>query len=133
MKQREKKMPILTNEQIDIAVKFWTRMFRVADKRDEFADALRSVLENVDDRADLLSRGIYMEIQVDYDPSVLLIKALSKIGIECIGSFFSAIDLFPCKTRSYLYDDGVVGISIGYRDPIRDNDRETTRCYIGRI
>lgn len=107
-------MSILTQDQIDIAVKFWTMMFKVPAMRQPFGAALRRILQNITEEE---RRSTFVhELAVDYDPSPLLIRALEAVGIVCRGFMFSADGLFPYKTRSWLNTDGTVGISLGYGD-----------------
>jgi hypothetical protein len=70
----------------EIAAKWWSDRFQIAEKREQFREALVAVLPDGD-----------WVLQCDYDPKDLLLEAVQSV-VECKGSFFSADELLPQKT-----------------------------------
>lgn len=88
----------------DLIVAWWAERFQVAEKREAFAAALRHEVCSAWS-AELAAAGDIppdftgIKLEVDYDPSAILLEAVQKVGIPCRGFMFSAQGIFPQKTR----------------------------------
>lgn len=92
-------------ERIQIAATWWAERLEIVDKREAFRAALVAVLE---------ARPLPNSLGVDYDPDGFLWEALTRSGIDCSGSLFSARGILPAKTRMW-FDNGGISVREGYR------------------
>jgi hypothetical protein len=89
---------------------WWADRLECADKRDAFRASLQRRI------IDECHPEYGMRLEVDYDPSGPLLRALHDIGVECRGFMFSADGLFPTKTRMYISKERVEVVE-GYAAP----------------
>ena len=104
--------PKVNPAQVKEATDWWADRMEKKEHRERFRAALY----------DILSKSRFgkqahedIAIQCEYDPDKVLLKALKKAGIECSGSWFSAMCLLPEKTVMWLNRNGAVTVKHGYR------------------
>lgn len=113
------------DDRVDVIVGWWSDRFQIEDKREAFANALRSLVATVlEDPGSLGHRANYdpasnsFYLQVDYDPWDLLLDAVQAAGIERYGYGygFSAEGILPFKTRMHVSPDSIM-VCEGYAAP----------------
>ncbi len=79
------------------ALDYWTNLLdrRWDSFRKTFSLELEKILDKIPDKE-------WRNLDVDYDPSDLLLDALHASGIPCLGCLNSADRIFPFKHRSRL-------------------------------
>lgn len=112
--------PMFDDRLAEIAANWWAERFMVKDKREEFKDALKARLLEVEPDP---CRGPALSIYSDYDPDETLLAAIHDIGIECRGCLFSSEGLLPCKTGLTLSKEGELWAKEGYGERLHRIDK----------
>jgi hypothetical protein len=96
-------------EAILAAAEWWSKRFQIDDLRERFKEALITVLVRDWEQSTLYASthpGYVRSVQVnvDYDPCLILCVALAMVGVACPGFMFSAKGLFEGKTSSVILE-----------------------------
>lgn len=107
---------VISDEQIEAAVRFWDGYFMINDKREAFSNALREVLKEQQAEGKTRVGGLAFgdELYVDYDPQGWLLEAVQRADIKCAGYMFSARGLFSCQKTGVYLQSGKVEAKEGY-------------------
>lgn len=76
----------------EFAAQWWAEKFMRDDMREMFKAEL---MARIPDTGDTL-------LDVDYDPSGILLDAVRAVGLKCAGVFFSANGILPNKTLMWV-------------------------------
>jgi hypothetical protein len=123
--------PVFDDRLAGIAASWWTDRFLIADRREEFREALvRELLKQEPKERTSPAMSVYS----DYDPQDALLEAVRAIGIECRGHGFSSEGLFPMKTGITLSRKGELWAKEGYgKQPYRIDAPDTGRDKNGGV